>query len=35
MFLFAKLVTWNLHEQTSRADFEAEIDEVPNDIDKA
>ena len=37
MFLFAKLVTWNLHEQVSRADFEKEIDEerLPDNIDKA
>lgn len=37
MFLFAKLVTWNLYEQISRADFEKEIDEekLPDNINKA
>ncbi|KAK5215941.1 hypothetical protein LTR47_009475 [Exophiala xenobiotica] len=37
MFLFAKLVTWNLHEQTNRADFEAEMqpDRVPTELDQA
>ncbi|KAK5050383.1 hypothetical protein LTR84_003664 [Exophiala bonariae] len=37
MFLFAKLVTWNLYEQTSRADFEKEMqpDRVPAGLDEA
>jgi hypothetical protein len=37
MFLYAKLVTWNLHEQTSRADFEVEMDpeRVPDGLDQA
>ena len=37
MFLFAKLVTWNLYEQTSRINFEAEIDpnRFPEGLDQA
>ena len=37
MFLFAKLVTWNLYEQTSRVNFEAEIDpnRFPDGLDQA
>jgi hypothetical protein len=37
MFLFAKLVTWNLYEQTNRADFETEMqpDRVPTELDQA
>ncbi|KAG8533005.1 uncharacterized protein KY384_001787 [Bacidia gigantensis] len=37
MFLYAKLVTWNLREQTTRADFEEEIgpDRVPEGLDAA
>ena len=37
MFLYARLVTWNLYEQTSRSDFEEEIapDRVPEGLDAA
>ena len=37
MFLFAKLVTWNLNEQTSRIDFETEINpnRFPEGLDQA
>lgn len=37
MFLYAKLVTWNLFEQTSFADFEAEIcpDTLPDGLNQA
>lgn len=37
MFLFAKLVTWNLYEQTSRIDFETEINpnRFPEGLDQA
>ena len=37
MFLFAKLVTWNLLHQTDRQGFEFEIESIifPKDLDKA
>ena len=37
IFLLARLVTWNLHEQTSRFTFEAEIipRSFPDGLDQA
>lgn len=37
MFLYAKLVTWNLHEQPNRKKFSEEIrpDRLPDGLDQA